>query len=83
MGTVKVSQQGDTYTVEDADDEVHTGLSLSEVAALTGHSEDEIESAVETGEAGVGYLEVDDEPDFPEDEDEEDESEEDDEEEDK
>ena len=58
MGTVKVTQQGDTFTIEDADDEVHTGLSLSEVATLCSAEEGEVLEAIANGEAGVGYLDV-------------------------
>jgi len=75
MGTAKVTQQGDTFTVEDANDEVHTALSITDVIGLLDdeYSEEEILGGIATSEGGVGLFDVSDPEDEEEDEDDEDE----------
>jgi len=65
MGTVKVTQTGETYTVEDAEGKVFVGLSAEEAAAAVSLKAEELKTAVEAGQGGVAYF---DEAD-PEDED--------------
>jgi len=63
MGTVKVTKTGDDkYDVEDADGEVHTGLSAEEVTEFVDIEAAELPATVAAGQGGVAYFdEVDDE----------------------
>ena len=69
--TQSVTQAGDSFTVEDAEGEVHTGLSLDEAANLLDVSTAEIKQAIAEGQGGVGYIDTDeDEPEEDEEEEE-------------
>ena len=73
MGTAKVTESGAFYDVEDADGDIHTHLSLAEVAELLDVEEEEIKTSIAEGQGGVGYIDTDedlgDEEDLEEDED--------------
>jgi len=58
MGTAKVTQQGDTFTIENPDGEVHTGIPLDETAELLDVDEEDVISAIQNGEGGVGLISV-------------------------
>jgi hypothetical protein len=61
MGTAKITQTGLTFTVEDVDDEIHSGLSLKEAAELLDVEEEDVLDVIANGQGGVGYIDVDDE----------------------
>jgi hypothetical protein len=71
MGTAKITEHGEKYDVEDADGDIHTGLTLDEAAELLDVDTMDVKQAIVDGQGGVGYLEFDEE----ENEDEEDEDE--------
>jgi hypothetical protein len=73
MGTAKITEYGAFYDVEDADGDIHTKLTLDEVAELLDVEEGEVKTAIAEGQGGVGYIDVDDpdEEDLESDEDEE------------
>ena len=77
MGTAKITQTGLTFTVEDVDDEIHSGLSLKEAAELIDVEEEDILDVIANGQGGVGYIDIDDEEEEELDEDENEEEEED------
>ena len=73
MGTAKITEYGAFYDVEDADGDIHTKLTLDEVAELLDVTPDEVKLAITGGEGGTGYIDIDDpdEEDLESDEDEE------------
>jgi hypothetical protein len=60
MGTVKVTQTGETYTLEDADGKVFVGLDADEAASGAGVEVSELEDAIAAGQGGVAYFDEDD-----------------------
>lgn len=60
MGTAKITEYGAFYDVEDADGNIHTKLTLAEVAELLDVTPDEVKLAITGGEGGTGYIDVDD-----------------------
>ena len=73
MGTAKITEHGEKYDVEDADGDIHTGLTLDEAAELLDVDTMEVKQAIVDGQGGIGYIEIDEEEEEDNDAEEEDE----------
>jgi phosphopantothenoylcysteine synthetase/decarboxylase len=60
MGTVKVTQTGETYILEDADGKEFVGLTLEEAASGASVSQKELREAIAAGQGGVAYFDEED-----------------------